>query len=161
LSAGGLSNFESAVSTLPEKSILVIEDIDCNMLTHDREEIEPNDIKMRSGKVIESLKELGLAELLNSLDGLFSSHGRILLTITNHIEKLDKALIRPGRIDLKIEVGFVNQEILKLFFDKFFPDNNINTYNFNLKNNLTIAQLQNLVLENKNINDILDYVIKE
>lgn len=40
--------------------------------------------------------------LLNALDGVASSTAqRILFMTTNHISRLDPALIRPGRVDLK------------------------------------------------------------
>lgn len=42
---------------------------------------------------------LNLSVLLNVLDGILETPGRILIMTTNHPEKLDKALIRPGRID--------------------------------------------------------------
>ena len=44
-----------------------------------------------------------LSGLLNTLDGVASQEGRILIMTTNHAEKLDDALIRPGRVDKKLE----------------------------------------------------------
>lgn len=44
-----------------------------------------------------------LSYLLNVLDGLNECSGRIIIMTTNKIDQLDKALIRPGRIDIKIE----------------------------------------------------------
>ena len=44
-----------------------------------------------------------LSFLLNILDGLNECSGRIIIMTTNKIDHLDKALIRPGRIDIKIE----------------------------------------------------------
>ena len=43
--------------------------------------------------------------LLNVLDGVVDTPGRIVVMTTNHPEKLDAALIRPGRIDKKIYLG--------------------------------------------------------
>merc|ERR1719199_2189083 len=48
---------------------------------------------------------LNLAGLLNVLDGVVDSPGRILVMTTNHPEKLDAALIRPGRINKRIHLG--------------------------------------------------------
>lgn len=48
---------------------------------------------------------LNLAGLLNVLDGVVDSPGRILVMTTNHPEKLDPALIRPGRINKQIHLG--------------------------------------------------------
>eukprot|EP01066_Platyproteum_vivax_P016807 Platyproteum_vivax@DN7228_c0_g1_i1.p1 len=53
---------------------------------------------------------LTLSGLLNVLDGVVDSPGRILVMTTNHPEKLDKALIRPGRINLKIELTYMTGE---------------------------------------------------
>jgi len=49
-----------------------------------------------------------LAGLLNVLDGVVDSPGRIVVMTTNHPDKLDPALIRPGRINKRIHLGFVN-----------------------------------------------------
>ncbi|CAN0348232.1 unnamed protein product, partial [Laminaria digitata] len=43
--------------------------------------------------------------LLNVLDGIVDTPGRIVIMTTNHPEALDAALIRPGRIDKKIYLG--------------------------------------------------------
>ncbi|KAJ7699854.1 hypothetical protein B0H16DRAFT_1903058 [Mycena metata] len=45
----------------------------------------------------------------------------ILLIETNHIEQLDPALIRPGRMDLKIQYGLATCEQLEQMFDRFYP----------------------------------------
>ncbi|RHY15780.1 hypothetical protein DYB32_010726, partial [Aphanomyces invadans] len=52
--------------------------------------------------------KLNLSGLLNVLDGVVDSPGRILIMTTNHPEKLDPALIRPGRVNKKVELGPIN-----------------------------------------------------
>jgi chaperone BCS1 len=155
LSPKKLGKIETAMSTLSDKCIVVVEDIDSNYLTHTREVI--NNSTSVDDKLMEEFSTISLSEVLNSLDGMFSVHGRILIATTNHIESLDAALIRPGRIDLKIEVGYVNNEILKDFLNKFYPNNKTKTINLELKPNLTIAALQNLVLNGNDIEDIINY----
>ncbi|KAI8924027.1 BCS1 N terminal-domain-containing protein [Entophlyctis helioformis] len=49
---------------------------------------------------------ISLSGLLNALDGLSASVGRVLIMTTNQIEKLDDALIRPGRIDMRVCFDF-------------------------------------------------------
>ena len=49
--------------------------------------------------------QLNLSGLLNVLDGVVDSPGRIVIMTTNHVEHLDPALIRPGRIDKKLYLG--------------------------------------------------------
>jgi hypothetical protein len=50
---------------------------------------------------------LNLAGLLNVLDGVVDSPERIVIMTTNHVEQLDPALIRPGRIDLQLKLGYL------------------------------------------------------
>lgn len=64
---------------------------------------------------------LTLAFLLNLLDGVLETPGRILVITSNYPERLDRALIRPGRIDVKIEfqradAAFVG-DMLRRFYD--------------------------------------------
>lgn len=75
------------------RSILLLEDIDIASAATDRDD-ERNGVTM-SG-------------LLNGLDGIATPHGIITIMTTNHYEKLDEALIRPGRVDLSEEIGYVD-----------------------------------------------------
>jgi chaperone BCS1 len=54
--------------------------------------------------------ELNLAGLLNVLDGVVDTPGRLLILTSNHPEKLDPALIRPGRVDRLIHLGYLKAE---------------------------------------------------
>ena len=47
-------------------------------------------------------RKVSFSGLLNALDGVRSQEGRIVFMSTNHIEKLDPALLRPGRADLHV-----------------------------------------------------------
>jgi chaperone BCS1 len=58
-------------------------------------------------KFMEPDDELDLAGLLNALDGVLDSPGRIVVMTTNHPDKLDPALIRPGRINMKLHLGLL------------------------------------------------------
>jgi chaperone BCS1 len=142
LSPQKISSIEKALVTCPEKAIVVIEDIDTSHQVQNRKnkESEKND------DIIDFFSFVNLSDILNSIDGLGNVHGRILICTTNHIERLDPALIRPGRFDLKIEIGYVNKEILSQFFEFYFPDKKINLNNLQLKNEITVADLQNMIL---------------
>ena len=65
---------------------------------------------------------LTLASLLEVFDGVMEMPGRMMVITTNHPEKLDKALIRPGRIDLNLEFGKCTSrdvaDIYKNFYNK-------------------------------------------
>ncbi|CAK9036331.1 unnamed protein product [Durusdinium trenchii] len=58
------------------------------------------------------LDKLNLSGLLNILDGVVDTPGRVVVMTTNHPEKLDPALIRRGRINKKIHLGFVDADTL-------------------------------------------------
>ncbi|KAL6295667.1 hypothetical protein ACE6H2_003809 [Prunus campanulata] len=82
------------------RSILVIEDIDCSVELKNRDaENEP--------KTVEDDK-ITLSGLLNFIDGLWSTCGeeRIIVFTTNRKDRLDPALLRPGRMDLHIHLSY-------------------------------------------------------
>ncbi len=61
--------------------------------------------------------------LLNALDGVAASEERIVFMTTNHFERLDPALIRPGRVDVKQFIGLASRYQKKMLFERFYPDN--------------------------------------
>ncbi|KAI3670018.1 hypothetical protein L6452_41591 [Arctium lappa] len=107
------------------KSIIVIEDIDCSMdLTSHRkkdkkEEIPPL-LPPAAATAAESeaskTSKVTLSGLLNFVDGLWSACGgdRIIVFTTNHVEKLDPALIRRGRMDKHIELSYCGFEAFRV-----------------------------------------------
>lgn len=102
---------ESAVGIMSELSeigsqrpkILLIEDIDSYV----------------DGRVVKK-KNLRFSTLLNIFDGVSSQDGTILIITTNHYQNLDPALIRPGRIDLQLEVGLPNSTEIKAYLELFY-----------------------------------------
>ncbi len=63
---------------------------------------------------------MDLATLLNVLDGTLEVPGRIIAITSNYPEKLDHALIRPGRIDMVVEFKRCTRSILKEMVDAFY-----------------------------------------
>lgn len=106
------------------RSIIVIEDIDCSLdLTGKRkkkskkEEDESEKKKnLAPGPEEEESSKVTLSGLLNFIDGLWSACGgeRLIVFTTNHIEKLDPALIRRGRMDRHIEMSYCCFEAFKV-----------------------------------------------
>jgi len=66
------------------------------------------------------VQKLTLAALLEVLDGVMEMEGRMLIITTNYPEKLDKALIRPGRIDMKVHFGAMTGENILKMYQHFF-----------------------------------------
>ncbi|XP_045786903.1 AAA-ATPase At3g50940-like [Trifolium pratense] len=84
---------------MPNRSIVVVEDIDCTVEFQDR---------VAQSRSCRNDKQVTLSGLLNFIDGLWSSCGdeRIIVFTTNHKEKLDPALLRPGRMDVHIYMSY-------------------------------------------------------
>ena len=115
------TDLQKAFHKLPEKCMLVLEDIDCmSNITQSRENSTSNH-NFKS-----SPSGLTLSCLLNELDGISNAHGRLVIMTTNHIEKLDPALIRPGRVDMKIHLQECSKEMIydfyRLMYQEEFPD---------------------------------------
>ncbi|XP_051194558.1 AAA-ATPase At3g28580 [Lolium perenne] len=88
------------------KSIIVVEDIDCSAeFTGKRDRKKP---PPPGPDDYEEARKVTLSGLLNAIDGLWSACGgeRIIIFTTNHVEKLDPALIRRGRMDKHIEMSY-------------------------------------------------------
>lgn len=79
------------------RSILVIEDADATRADVSRNAPVVADAPER--------KPLTLSAMLNLLDGLLTPDGLVVIATSNHPERLDPALIRPGRFDLHLEIG--------------------------------------------------------
>ncbi len=88
-------------------SLVLVEDIDCAFVARTAGEDKANKITF-SG-------------LLNAIDGVAAGEGRILFATTNHPQRLDPALVRPGRIDRKVEIGLADSDQIRRIFRRFFP----------------------------------------
>lgn len=92
------SDLRNILLSTTNKSIVVIEDIDCSVQVQDRE----------NGGGQSDDSKLTLSGILNFIDGLWSSCGdeRIIVFTTNHKDRLDPALLRPGRMDVHINLSY-------------------------------------------------------
>ena len=93
-------------------------------------EVENLDDECVFKKVPKEQKEsdITLSSLLNVLDGILESNGIIYIITTNYPEKIDKALLRPGRINFTIDFKKSNyqtiKELLEYFYEKKLPETN-------------------------------------
>ncbi|KAJ9392138.1 hypothetical protein DTO063F5_897 [Paecilomyces variotii] len=65
---------------------------------------------------------VSLSGLLNAIDGVSSQEGRILIMTTNSAESLDRALVRPGRVDMHISFELPGREELRELFLSMYTD---------------------------------------
>ncbi|CAO2816236.1 unnamed protein product [Amaranthus hypochondriacus] len=106
------------------KSIILIEDIDCSLdLTGKRKKKTSGDdqeqdlIKKKiEGEDEKKGSEVTLSGLLNFIDGIWSACGeeRVIVFTTNHVDKLDPALVRPGRMDVHIELSYCRKDAFRI-----------------------------------------------
>ncbi|KAL8685990.1 MAG: hypothetical protein Q9218_007421 [Villophora microphyllina] len=132
-------------TSLPRRCVVLLEDIDAaglikRKITDDAKEApeketsEAAKLGAEISKAIQASQQQGgakskenqgisLSGLLNAIDGVASHEGRVLLMTTNCPEKLDEALIRPGRIDMKIAfTKATRSQMTELFVRMYEPD---------------------------------------
>jgi chaperone BCS1 len=116
----------NAVNDVPRNSVLLFEDIDCMRSSQSRSGAEPGGIKNDSatGTKENASAQIGvtLSGLLNVLDGFYAPTGVLFVMTTNHVEKLDSALLRPGRIDYRLYLGKASHYQKMELYRRFFPD---------------------------------------
>uniref|UniRef100_A0ACD5UZT0 Uncharacterized protein n=1 Tax=Avena sativa TaxID=4498 RepID=A0ACD5UZT0_AVESA len=126
------STLQRLLIDMSNKSILVIEDIDCSFDTMSREGPKATDTADADGD--NSVREryeyrdrehhmggyhqerkITLSGLLNFIDGLWSTSGeeRIIIFTTNYKDRLDPALLRPGRMDMHVYMGYCGWDAFK------------------------------------------------
>lgn len=141
-----LSKLESLLSETNhiKNNILVIEEIDCGGWKHvvksrdivdDDEKVvfdEFDKSKIGDKEYVKDFVEqstkpkITLGGLLEFMDGIIEYPGRIIVMTTNKPEYIDKAILRPGRIDLHLQLNKLNKNdvnsLFKLWFDKDIPE---------------------------------------
>jgi len=171
------SNNENEYKKIPRSnSIIVLEDIDCvTDLVLSREfkhinnyvdnakktsptiekeyiKVEPvlSSCEIEGNSIIKSISDndITLSSLLNVLDGILESNNIIYIITTNYPEKLDKALLRPGRINFTIDFKKADyhtiKEMLEYFYDTKLSEENVygikeNTYTTSYVSGLCIS----------------------
>ena len=130
--------FMKMIAKLPERSLLVLEDVDFLF-----EQNQNNSVNFST--------------ILNTLDGFACKNRLITFMTTNHKEKLDPSLIRPGRIDSIYEFSFASKLQIKEMLESYFPGNIFyEEFKESLTNKkITTAALQKFLFENRNSDNLL------
>jgi chaperone BCS1 len=101
-------NLMALLARVPLRSLVLLEDIDAAFAQREKADGVGN--------------KLTFSGLLNALDGAGSKDGTMLFMTTNYIEKLDPALIRPGRADMRVKFSLATPDQAARMFQAFFPD---------------------------------------
>jgi ATPase family associated with various cellular activities (AAA) len=105
--------------------------------------------------------QLNLTGLLNVLDGVVDTPGRILIMTTNHPEMLDPAIIRPGRIDKKILLGYMCAIDVIGMLEHYFQQSLTSEQKTRMEDlisggfNLTPAQVEQMTAEYEEVEDMI------
>jgi chaperone BCS1 len=127
-SATRISSIDELLRHLPDDTLAVVEDIDMLTVNRDPEDddVDPESAPAAATDNDPAATELSaLHVLINTLDGLSTPHGLILFITTNFRERLDVALIRPGRVDEDMLIGPLDRETTAQMFAAFYGEQNV------------------------------------
>ena len=95
----------SLISGITPRSLCLIEDIDRLKVAQEGDVSDDG---------------LSMSGLLNALDGVGTPQGIVFLLTTNHIERIDPAVLRPGRIDLPLHIGYADTTQANLLLERAY-----------------------------------------
>ena len=117
-----------ALDEAPRDSVILLEDVDCALPRGAEKQSSTAVMARMTGQL-----PVTLSGLLNAIDGVGAQEGRLLFMTTNHLDRLDEALIRPGRIDVKFHLGKATKAAAGELFDQFFSPSSAATSEYNTK----------------------------
>jgi chaperone BCS1 len=124
LSEAGLTDtgLITLFTSLPKRCVVLLDDIDSIGLRRNGEHQTSASIEKTPSRKSETTREglISLAGLLNVVDGPGAHEGRILIISTNCPEKLDPALIRPGRVDLQARFTLATHGQIRDIFTRMY-----------------------------------------
>lgn len=137
------ASFERAMASVPRNSIVLIEDFDSCKALHSREDEDGNE---RAPSFADLGEVLSLSKVLNVLDGVVSLDDTVVFLTTNHLDKIDAAMIRKGRVDHIQEIPYLEDAEVKDYIKLMYPGTEVPNCTFN-----TIAgcNIQALYLEHR------------
>ena len=109
------NNLQGAFWGVCKGSIILMEDLDAvqqSRLSKDDKDKDKDESR------------ISLSGLLNAIDGITSPDGLVLIMTTNQPDKLDPALLRPGRVDKRVDFKHLNNDLCNVMFSRFYPDIN-------------------------------------
>lgn len=110
--------------TLGFHGVICFEDIDSESFTKKRKPKKANDDDSYEGNTFDEdrASAKGLGAFLNFLQGPSVLDDEIIVITTNHLEKLDPAIYRPGRVDELISVNYYQLEDMKEWVEFFYRE---------------------------------------
>jgi chaperone BCS1 len=97
------------ITKLPQRTILLLEDADAAF--NNRRQVDADGY---SGATVT------FSGLLNALDGVAAGEERVAFLTTNHVDRMDEALIRPGRVDMTVRIGEATRYQAGEMWERFY-----------------------------------------
>ena len=141
----GLEQVNESRSDTESTLGIVVEDIDLSRTVTNRDA----DYDYQKDRDLSSL-----VELMNSMDGIGCLQNVIYIFTTNNISGIDKALLRPGRLDLHMNISYACDEtfdkFLKFHYGKGLPDR------IHISDEVIFAQVQTDVMSGLSYEEVIE-----
>ena len=114
LSERGLTDdrLNHLLTNIPTRTIVLLEDVDA---AFSNRRVQTDAHGYRGANVT-------FSGLLNALDGVTSAEERLIFLTTNHVDRLDEALVRPGRVDMTVRLGEATRWQVGQLWDRFYGE---------------------------------------
>ena len=114
LSERGLTDdrLNHLLTIIPPRTLVLLEDVDVAFANR-RTQTDPDGYRGAT---------VTFSGLLNALDGVASAEERIIFLTTNYVERLDSALVRPGRVDMTVRLGEATRYQVEQLWDRFYGE---------------------------------------
>lgn len=139
--------FMAAISSMENNNVLLIEDIDT----------------LFQNRRSENKSSVTFSAILNTLDGIGRKNKMITFITTNFVDRLDRALVRAGRIDYTITFTHASKEQIREMFMVYFPDqvDDFGRFYKKIKRwKITTACLQKFFFDNREDQKIIEQIDK-
>ncbi|KAL4781840.1 BCS1 N terminal-domain-containing protein [Aspergillus varians] len=100
------------LTLVPKRTLVLLEDVDA---AFSNRRTQTDEDGYRGANVT-------FSGLLNALDGVASAEERIIFLTTNHVERLDEALVRPGRVDMTVRIGDLTRYQVICLWERFYGE---------------------------------------
>jgi len=113
LSERGLTDdrLNHLLTVIPQRTLVLLEDVDAAFVN--RRQVEADGYQGAN---------VTFSGLLNALDGVGSAEERIIFLTTNHVDRLDEAFVRPGRVDMTVRLGEATTYQIEQLWGRFYSE---------------------------------------
>lgn len=142
------------------KRIYFFEDLDCDdcdkiiMRRVESSEVDSTDKPSPSKKMPKEKhdpfqSEISLSGFLNMLDGPYELNDAIIIITTNNINKFDPAILRPGRVDILLEMGYMSSEDIASYLEYYYQCDKVDM--LNIEGDITPSKIEQICQSSKTV----------